>query len=326
MEISELRDRISDLARDFAWSQWAQMGVSGSTSRMDRWAADPEALFLLTLEVGRDDPRLTDEVLDWFGTNERLLSVQRLRNLADDGDDSALVEAAIGWAAQWRPRPRLNAKPEPAASEPIPYFRRLGAPARDLDRGFLAAGFHKPLTRPSWKSQAPDFELPINFAFRMRSLLGIGARAEVARILVCSSSPSVSAQELAALAAFSKRNTQEALGGLRAAGVISSSPHSNEQRFEARRARWASLLGLDPAALPGLVDWPALFGAIRQILRWLSDPKTEDLSDYMRGSEARTLLESSGNKLIRGGITYSSSADPWQDLVGVIDELGRIFR
>jgi hypothetical protein len=29
-------------------------------------AADPEALLLFTFEVGRNDPRLFDEVLDWL--------------------------------------------------------------------------------------------------------------------------------------------------------------------------------------------------------------------------------------------------------------------
>ena len=36
------------------WDQWAQTGVLASTQRHDRWAADPEALMLLTFEVGRD--------------------------------------------------------------------------------------------------------------------------------------------------------------------------------------------------------------------------------------------------------------------------------
>lgn len=75
MRISELRTQIRGQLVDFAWDQWTQMGVSGTPRRADRWAADPEALLLFTLEVARADARLFDEVLDWLALNERLMSV-----------------------------------------------------------------------------------------------------------------------------------------------------------------------------------------------------------------------------------------------------------
>jgi hypothetical protein len=76
MSISELRDDVQKALVDFLWDEWAQMGVSANTSRRDTWATDPEALLLLTFEVGRGEPRLFDEVLDWMLVNERLLSIQ----------------------------------------------------------------------------------------------------------------------------------------------------------------------------------------------------------------------------------------------------------
>ena len=76
--------------------------------RRDTWAADPEALLLLTFEVGRGEPRLFEEVLDWMLVNERLLSVQRLRNRIVDDDDRRLVEAVLGWLGQNRRRARLG--------------------------------------------------------------------------------------------------------------------------------------------------------------------------------------------------------------------------
>jgi len=66
MRISALRREVSKALLAFAWDQWAQMGVSATTGRPDRRTADPEALLLLTFEVGRNDPRLFDEVLDWL--------------------------------------------------------------------------------------------------------------------------------------------------------------------------------------------------------------------------------------------------------------------
>lgn len=77
MQISALRARLNSALLEFAWDEWAQMGVL--TTREHRWAQDPEALLLLTLEVARDDPRLFDEVLDWLVRNEPLISLRRIR-------------------------------------------------------------------------------------------------------------------------------------------------------------------------------------------------------------------------------------------------------
>jgi hypothetical protein len=49
----------------FAWDEWAQMGVLTAPTRVSRWAQDPEALIVFTLEIARREPRLFDETLDW---------------------------------------------------------------------------------------------------------------------------------------------------------------------------------------------------------------------------------------------------------------------
>src|ERR1700743_714956 len=151
MSISELRDEVQDALANFLWDEWGQMGVSASTSRSDPWATDPEALLLLTFEVGRREPRLFEEVLDWMLVNERLLSVQRLRNLAVDDEDRRLVESVIGWLGQKRRRGRLKPKPGDAG-EPQPFFRDSHLEVAHPDPAFLAQGFVKPQSEPSGKS------------------------------------------------------------------------------------------------------------------------------------------------------------------------------
>ena len=86
---------------DFAWRQWAQIGVSATVEGADRWAVDPEALILFTVGIGRRDPRLFDEMLDWMAFNHELLSVRRLRNLAARFPlPSGLVGAVAAWTSQ----------------------------------------------------------------------------------------------------------------------------------------------------------------------------------------------------------------------------------
>lgn len=305
----------------FLWGQWGQMGILATAGHSDRWAMDPEALLLLSFEVGREEPRLFEEVLDWLVRNERLISIQRLRNLIRDEADRALVEAVVGWLGQRRRRPRLEARAASAdgVREAQPFFRGSPLPVRDPDPAFLAQGFLKPKSEPSTKSQAPDVLLPINFAFRLRLLLGIGARAEATRVLLTIGVPRINVQALAASTAYTKRNVQEAVASLAAAGVLFAFEVGNEQRLSIPLDRWARLLELDE--LPLHEDWPHLFAAYRKILRWLADPAHEELSDYMLSSQARTLAEEVRPDLHFAGIAIDVPPDDSAYLESFIEQL-----
>ncbi|MGH2937640.1 MAG: hypothetical protein ACRDPE_05915 [Solirubrobacterales bacterium] len=287
MSISQLRADIQKALVDFLWDEWAQMGVAASADRQDTWATDPEALLLLTFEVGRGEPRLFEEVLDWMLVNERLLSVQRLRNLVADDEDRRLVEAVLGWLGQNRRRERLKAKAGDAG-KPRPFFRDSRLQVSDPDPAFLAQGFVKPRSEPSGKSQAPNLVLPINLAFRLRLLLGVSVRAEVTRVLLATDTPWMNAQALARSTAYAKRNVQEAAASLASAGFVFSHSFGNENLFEAS-PRWPDFLDIDP--LPELKDWPRIFRSLRKVFRWLAHPANQDLSDYLLLSNARTLFE-----------------------------------
>ena len=71
-----------------------------------------------------------------------------------------------------------------------------------------------PPTVRSGKSQWPNPHALINFAFRLRQLLSIGARAEAARFLLTTAATSVSAQVVTESAGYAKRNVHDALAAL----------------------------------------------------------------------------------------------------------------
>lgn len=320
MQISDLRNEVRARLLAFAWDQWTQMGVSGTPRHTDRWATDPEALLLFTLEVARADARLFDEVLDWLALNERSVSVQRLRNLCRDDTDRALAEAALAWVAQSRdPRRSPPRRPANESSRAVQLFRDVKADARRADKTFRAYGWLKPPTERSGKSQPPNLLTPINIAFRLRQILGIGARAEVARFLLTVQAPSVTAQVVSASAAYAKRNVHEALTALHSAGVIDAVTVGNEQRYRIDRSRWATLLGLTEGGLPSERDWPQLFHALRVLVRWLEDEEHDKLSDYMVASEARTVADEIVPELRYAGVRISLNARPgaeyWHDFV-----------
>jgi hypothetical protein len=237
MPISGLRQEVPARLLAFAWDQWAQMGVSGTAPSADRWAADPEALLLFTLEIARADARLFDEVLDWLALTERLISVQRLRNLYRDDTDSALAEAALAWVAQSRNSGQHGRRSASESARPVQLFRDVKADARRADKTFRAYEWLKPPTERSGKSTPPNLFAPINIAFRLRQVLGVGALAEAAKFLLTVHAPSVTAQVVTASAAYAKRNVHEALTALHSAGVIDAVTVGNEQRYRIDRDR-----------------------------------------------------------------------------------------
>jgi hypothetical protein len=323
MLISELRLGVRRRLLDFAWDQWAQMGVSTAPRREDRWAADPEALLLFTFEVARFDARLFDEVLDWLALNERLVSAQRLRNLCRGDTDRRLADAALAWAAQARKTARGAEVESVSVENPaLPLFREFRTDPKRAEPAFAARGWLKPPTVRSGKSRAPDLFAPINFAFRLRGILGIGVRAEVARFLLTVIAPSVTAQVVTEAAGYAKRNVHEALTSLTAAGVIGVVTVGNEQRYDIDRDRWAALLGLAVMDLPSERAWPQLLQALRRLLRWLEDEQLKSPSPYLLASQARTLAQEILPELRYAGVNAPLSsrkgADYWQDFIELV--------
>lgn len=323
-DVAALRQRLADQLVAFAWDEWAQMGLLATTHRRSLWAQDPEALIVFTLEVARAEPRLFDELLDWMLINEPLLSVRRLRAMCVDETDGTLTTAALTWLARQRPRARLaNGAKTPAPAQLRPLFQpalHIGEP----DEDFAAAGWLRPALSPSRKSRHPDANAPINLAFRLRQILGVGIRAEVVRVLLCMEAPWVNAQALARSTGYSKRNVHDALAGLSAAGVVSAFTVAAEQRYTADRSAWAALLGTKPNELPGHRDWPQLLAVLRRVLRWAEQPELAAMSNYLRASRARDLLELLRSDLAFVGIAIDfgrSTGDAWRDLEEVIERV-----
>jgi hypothetical protein len=295
------------------------MGVLAATQRRQRWVADPEALLLFTFEVGRNDARLFDEVLDWLLVNERLLSVQRLRNLCRDDTDRNLAQASLDWLALRRPRARLAAQRSASPQDdPLrPLFRESRVHVGRPDEAFARHGWVKPDTEPSHKSRAPDLLAPINLSFRLRQILGVGARAEVVRVLLTTGDVRMNAQAITTPVAYAKRNVHDALASLHAAGVADTFTFGNERRYGIDRDRWAALLGLSVGELPLRREWPQMLYAMRLLARWLEDESRAALSAYMLASEARVLAEQIEPELLFAGVPFSTvgpaGADYWDE-------------
>src|SRR3984885_1098067 len=304
MQISEIRDGVSQGLLDFAWRQWAQVGVSATVEGADRWAVDPEALVLFTIGIGRRDPRLFDEMLDWMAFNHELLSTQRLRNLARRFPvPSALVAAVIAWTRQTAPESLLVDQGgavqsgEPVFSPDVLHF------APRPDPVFAEHGFIRPPAARTGKSHEPDPALPVNLSFRLRYLFGPGGRSETMRVLLTCPDGPLDTARIADEAGFAKRNISDVLASLSNSGVIKAAWAGNERRFTAYRERWALLLDLaGPADMPSFVSWVHLLPAALEIVIWLDEKADTTESEYLIASQARGLMNRLTRDLEAAGI------------------------
>jgi hypothetical protein len=293
MLISEIRDKVSQGLLDFAWRQWEQIGVSATVAGADRWAVDPEALILFTIGIGRRDPRLFDEMLDWMAFNHELLSMQRLRNLARRFPvPVGLVAAVTAWTRQDAPvdLPDSQQAGPDRVMEPV-FSPDVLAFVSQSDPVFAGHGFIRPRAARTGKSHEPDPALPVNLSFRLRHLFGPGGRSEAMRVLLTCPDGPLDAARIADEAGFAKRNISDVLTSLTTSGVIRAAWAGNERRFTAHGERWALFLNLPgPADLPSFVSWVHLLPAALEISIWLDTMTDTPQSEYLIASQARRLM------------------------------------
>lgn len=297
MPISELRVRVRRELLEFAWSQWAQLGLSAHPTRFDQWAIDPEALLLFTIVVARRDPRLFDELLDWVSLNARLLNLQRLRNLVPHFPiDRRLVDAVLSSVGESTPSlrwPKIGQEKRMPKGKGVPVFSPdVASFVGEPDPVFQRFGYLRPRADRSGKATEPDVRAAPNLAFRMRLIFGAGTRSEVMRIMLTFTDGPLDAARIAQEAGFAKRNINEALTGLVASGVVKARWSGNERVFTILRDKWVTLLEIEPsAAARTFVSWVHLLPALSEALVWLEERGVEGAeSDYMMSSRARDLV------------------------------------
>jgi len=192
----------------------------------------------------------------------------------------------------------------------------------DPDDAFLKYGFAKPRADSRLRSSPPDRFLPVNLAFRLRDLLGVSARAEIVRFLLTSGARDTSVLAVAEAASYAKRNVAEGLGQLARSDFVTAFWIGNEGRYGIELDRWARLLEIEPADVPGYRPWPTLLAALREVLTWARNPELDGMSDYLLASRARELMDSVGPRLSASGVKLADkglAADYWMSFVETVE-------
>lgn len=289
------KDEFQSLLLNFLWRQWSALGVAGQASGEDVWIIDPEALLLLTCTMGRHEPRLFDEVLDWLGENGRFINVMRLKRILRTekfaGERTLAAVAACLMkgteALKWKllaesvPQPSvaeeffisLDGKPLPMLGEPESHFIRYG-----FKRGPLRLRGYSQKFRPTQ---------PTNLALQLRALFGINVRCEIVLYLLTheAAHPSQIARE----AYYFERAVQGTLVDMLQSGVVQLRSSGREKHYWLLQKHWAELLNR-PEQLPQWITWPPVFSALEKIWLKLKDPRLETLDPLLQSSELRQLM------------------------------------
>ena len=293
--LKTFKDEYQNLVLNFLWRQWSALGVAGQASGEDAWIIDPEALLLLTCTMGRHEPRLFDEALDWLQENGRFINVMRLKRILRTekfaGERAlAAVAACLSKgteAMKWKllaesvPQPQVaeeffippDGKPQPVLGEPEPHFVRYG-----FKRGPLRLRGRSQKFRPAQAT---------NLALQLRALIGINVRCEIVLYLLTheAAHPSQIARE----AYYFERAVQGTLVDMNQSGVVGLRARGREKHYWLKPEHWAALLNR-PAVFPQWVTWPPLFSALERIWLKVNDPGLEALDPLLQSSELRQLM------------------------------------
>ena len=230
---------ISSLVTDFCWGAWSELGVSGWGRRHEDWAIDPEALIVFTASNNGSDLRLRDEAMDWCIRNWRHVSQTRLRNVLRSESDETDVWGTFAAT--------VNARAG---------FHWPGATTERSSYSLTGRSILRSLSEPSL------------VFLRMRAMFGVGARTEILRYFLFNPLTKMTANALADVTLYTKRNVAEACELLVQADLLSAKTVGNRFYYSLTDAQTlAAFVGPAPEIAP---DWNALLRVVGAIKR-LSD-------------------------------------------------------
>jgi hypothetical protein len=317
MSQKDFRDLFLNNILNFLWRQWSALGVLGESRPEDPWVIDPEPMLLFTLGIGRYEPRLFDEVLDWLVVNGRWMDLQRLRGILRGKDETStkLMGAVARFLTKetgerkWQNIANLCSPQMQGSSdkgEPL-FFGKGGKrypPSPEPDFSFLSCGFN----RPEIKIRRLTREVPITsqstIRFLLRALFGVGSRSGCVTYLLTNEGGHPA--EVAKAIGLSVRGTQDTLIDLARSGlVLTRSRGKRKIEYWLSHERWWEFLtkgSITEIKRPIWIDWISLFSALSKVWAALNEMSKEGISDYMRSSKLRDSMETVGNEFLKSGL------------------------
>ncbi|OGV58055.1 MAG: hypothetical protein A2283_16050 [Lentisphaerae bacterium RIFOXYA12_FULL_48_11] len=262
---------------DFLWRSWSSLGVQGYRTGVSSRILDPEALIIFTCEIGRRDPRLFDEMLDWISLHERLINIQRLKTLLSrELFSGGAVVTAI---AHFMGRPKTAAKWCRLAqglvtrkNEESMFFFADGRPLPVVgtpDPAFAKVGLFRDKPELRHHTRFFDPSRPENLLLKLRALFGVNSRAELTAFLLTHGQ--VNPSEAARQTGYFQRTAYNALVEMKLSGLLRVTERGGENLYSLKRDAWEQFL--ETKETPQWINWLPLLSVLETV--WLKVSETE---------------------------------------------------
>jgi len=311
----DFRTQCLEATLDLLWRQWCSLGVAGHARAAEpRRLIDPEALILATTSIGRHEPRMFDEALDWLGRYGSLINLQRLKNLhkIDQLGQIKVLSSIASWlkSRDLQTTWKMFIQPPSSKPDPIePLFIGLKGPASAaFDPYFLANGLERSIFQPRGMSRAPHPTTPPNLIISLRALIGVSARVEI--ILYLAGGSAAHAAETARATGYTARTLQRLLQEMSLSGhLLSQEPpfqtrgkirRGSNRRYHLQPADWAFLTDGQP--LPQWTPWAALFSFMQSLFTSIPDKDARLKHPAVISSQLRDALARHGQALAAAGL------------------------
>ena len=290
---SEILKEAGSLARQAAtraaWLQWSSLGVGALTADEGtvRFTIDPEALVLVSLAMLDEERRLADRLAWWARVGSRLLSVQRMKVVAEVYPEK--VQERLGRFA----RSAFEAKDARwrryAAGEPLEARGRAG----------------KEVVVPNLSS------LPA-LLLRLRAGFGVSAKPDVLTFLMGIGDRAATVQEIERATGYSGVTVRDATRDLILARFIRET-HEHPVRYYARREQWTVFLDLGAQAkqsdVPAWRFWKTVFAFLAHVDELARSCTEEPGSEYVQSSRARDVFLRHQSAFINNRIDVPNPGD-----------------
>ncbi len=224
--LKEFKEELQERLLTLLFRQWCTIGLYGDARPLESLAVDPEALLLLTCSLGRREPRLFDECLDWLVAHGSFMNTQRLSTMRKQYEFEGLevLQAVAGFlqnfdkSAKWRSLSKGTAGKK---TQPLFQFKD-GRPMDSFgtsDPVFSEYGFCRGKVELRKYSQAFDSRQASCLRLKLRAFFGVNVRAEICLYLIThlkGAHPSLVARETG----FYQKSIQDALVNMLKSGLV----------------------------------------------------------------------------------------------------------
>lgn len=298
-------DDFSKGALDILWSLWSTLGAYLTSEQTRSVVVDPEAALVGACGVGRADPRLFDEVLDWLVVNHRLIKTERVtRFVRDSTEDTARAVAAVadytsgvvGHEFLQGIVRREEGVARRDAEEADLLFRRsafdagTGAVSGKPDKKFLGWGFKRSVTELRNHSGTPDLDNPANVMLLLRAHYGKSARADTLAYLLTGQPGS--SYEIARMTGYNQSTVYRELAAMSLGGPVKRQGAGKGTRFWIDRNKLAaSLWHRGRREIPVFFNWADIFRALEDAIETLDRIAAKRLGDVLKVEACADLSE-----------------------------------